>query len=269
MRLWFGGQVFRDHHNHYCRLWGYHAAVDPGTWIGMRWDALPYVVWAGWVGCDVIRTYAAGVKGNRCSGKLVSHLYLAAYYTPLVPHCPALSRRRASPRVLLLSHPDLAPLHPLIPLSSTQPFQARLCSLLMVSTTFVLLPWQTSKLIELLSSRDPFSTSFVGSSRRPHVIVSSRRLTASSLSNLAAQLRCLPGSDLQAETDLQLLVLSPHAPDAHTRTMLVGQHHPVRLHWLVGSSLSRADLQRVDVANAIAAFVVADDPQVAPQTYRP
>lgn len=42
-----------------------------------------------------------------------------------------------------------------------QSTEARLASLLMVATTFVLLPWQTSKLIELLSSRDPFAASFV------------------------------------------------------------------------------------------------------------
>lgn len=41
----------------------------------------------------------------------------------------------------------------------------------MVITAFALLPIQTSKLVELINSRDPFGGSFRGSSRRPHVLI--------------------------------------------------------------------------------------------------
>lgn len=39
---------------------------------------------------------------------------------------------------------------------------ARLAVLLMLTSTFILLPWQTSKFIEILSSRDPFGATYIG-----------------------------------------------------------------------------------------------------------
>ena len=48
----------------------------------------------------------------------------------------------------------------------------RLCSLLMVACTFVLLPLQTSKLIEVYSTRDPFAAAFTpGGTDPPHLLV--------------------------------------------------------------------------------------------------
>ena len=51
---------------------------------------------------------------------------------------------------------------------------ARLLSLLMVTLTFVLLPLQTSKLIELMNARDPFGATFRSSRRRPHILICGR-----------------------------------------------------------------------------------------------
>lgn len=47
----------------------------------------------------------------------------------------------------------------------------RLFSLLMVTCTFVLLPLQTSKLIELYSSRDPFAAAFNSHADAPHIVI--------------------------------------------------------------------------------------------------
>ena len=64
----------------------------------------------------------------------------------------------------------------------------RLCSLLMVACTFVLLPLQTSKLIEVYSTRDPFAAAFTPGGTDPRRIFlclersARRRLTCSSSS---------------------------------------------------------------------------------------
>ena len=85
--------------------------------------------------------------------------------------------------------------------------QGRLFCLAMVATTFVLLPLQTSKLIEPISARDPLAARFAPSRHRPHVIVFGSP-SAATLQHFAAQL------------PQQLLVLSPDEPSEQARALI-------------------------------------------------
>ncbi|KAL1525506.1 hypothetical protein AB1Y20_020362 [Prymnesium parvum] len=225
----------------------------------------------------------------------LSVVYIAACLFPLLDSDPEDDRRpyEAFPfhdslyfviiTITTVGYGDITP----------QSTPARLAALLMVATTFVLLPWQTSKLIEVFSFRDPFAISYTSSSRRPHVVlVCTRGLSVTSLTDLAAQteslrcftyaaplhhahsllitepeafllvaqLRLLPDSRkgmAKPGIELQLVVLSSTPPCPLTRAVLAKQQEPRRLHWLVGSALSRQDLMRADASNALAAFVIS------------
>ena len=109
------------------------------------------------------------------------------------------------------------------PLTTT----GRLCSLLMVACTFVLLPLQTSKLIELYSSRDPFAAAFSAKPGAGHIVVFGS-VSAPMLAVLRAQLlkangvgSCTGGSGASV-----LVVVSPRAPDADVRRALLEQQNP-------------------------------------------
>ena len=110
--------------------------------------------------------------------------------------------------------------------------QGRLFCLAMVATTFVLLPLQTSKLIELISARDPLAARFAPSRHRPHVIVFGSP-SAATLQHFAAQL------------PQQLLVLSPDEPSEQARAPVPARplrHHPHARHDLTPGDLARSGL---------------------------
>lgn len=144
---------------------------------------------------------------------------------------------------------------------------ARMYALLMVTTTFVLLPLQTSKLIELLTTRDVFASTFRPSPRQPHILIFGHASLHSI--TLFREHLLVSGSSSSAQSSSKrpiragaLVVVSPAPPDVQVQQLLAQQGSPRWLTWLVGSALSTSDLAR---AAADQAVVRAADRRLGPR----
>ncbi len=132
-------------------------------------------------------------------------------------------------------------------------------SVLMVTTTFVLLPLQTSKLIELLTTRDPFAGGFRPSARQPHIVIFGH-VGLHSIGLFREHLLIKHDShNVGPPATGAIVVVSPSPPDAQVQQLLTQQASPRWLTWLVGSALSRSDLARAAIDQAVAAYIVGDD----------